>query len=120
MNRLLTLAAVIETATGLALMAMPSVVVRLLLGGEIAGASIPLGRAAGFALLAQDCLRSLESSWVSRYTNAEVQRVCFPPKRRHTAAGLPHPPPQESFPEVRRGTLSEPLAKERVRELLAR
>ena len=51
MNRLLTLTAIIETATGLALMAVPSVVVRLLLGGEISGASIPLGRVAGFGLL---------------------------------------------------------------------
>ncbi len=41
----------IEAATGLALMAVPSVVVRLLLGGEISGASIPLGRVAGFGLL---------------------------------------------------------------------
>ena len=51
MNRLLTLTASIEAATGLALMAVPSVVVRLLLGGEISGASIPLGRVAGFGLL---------------------------------------------------------------------
>jgi len=52
MNRLLTLTAVIEAATGVALMTVPSVVVRLLLGGEISGASIPLGRVAGIALLA--------------------------------------------------------------------
>ena len=51
MNRLLTLTAIIEAATGLALMAVPPVVVRLLLGGEISGASIPLGRVAGFGLL---------------------------------------------------------------------
>jgi len=51
MNRLLTFTAAIEGATGLALMAVPSVVVRLLLGGEISGASIPLGRVAGFGLL---------------------------------------------------------------------
>jgi hypothetical protein len=50
-NRLLLLTAVIEAATGLALIAVPSVVVRLLLGGEISGASIPLGRVAGFGLL---------------------------------------------------------------------
>ena len=52
MNRLLTLTAIIEAATGLTLMAVPSVVVRLLLGGEISGASLPLGRVAGFGLLA--------------------------------------------------------------------
>jgi hypothetical protein len=51
MNHLLTLAASIEAATGLALLAVPSVVVRLLLGGEISGASIPIGRVAGFGLL---------------------------------------------------------------------
>ena len=51
MNRLLTLTAVIEAATGLTLMAVPSVVVRLLLGSEIAGSSIALGRVAGFGLL---------------------------------------------------------------------
>jgi len=51
MNLLLMLTAVIEAATGLALMAMPAVVVRLLLGGELGGAGIPLGRVAGFALL---------------------------------------------------------------------
>ena len=51
MNYLLTLSASIEAATGVALMAVPSVVVRLLLGGEISGASIPIGRVAGFGLL---------------------------------------------------------------------
>jgi hypothetical protein len=52
MKRLLTLTAIIEAATGLALIALPSIVVRLLLGAEISGASIPLGRVAGAALLA--------------------------------------------------------------------
>lgn len=51
MNRLLALTAAIEAATGLALMAAPAVVVRLLLGGEISGASIPLGRVGGLGLL---------------------------------------------------------------------
>jgi len=51
MNRLLTLTAAIESATGLALIAVPSIVVRLLLGAEISGAGIPLGRVAGIALL---------------------------------------------------------------------
>jgi hypothetical protein len=51
MNRLLTCTAVIEAATGLALMAAPFVVVRLLLGSEISGASIALGRVAGLGLL---------------------------------------------------------------------
>jgi len=52
MNRLLKLTAIIETATGLALLTLPSFVVQLLLGAEISGASMPLGRVAGAALLA--------------------------------------------------------------------
>jgi hypothetical protein len=52
MSRLLKLTAVLEAATGLALIAVPAIVVRLLLGAEISGASIPLGRVAGAALLA--------------------------------------------------------------------
>src|SRR5438094_10247387 len=51
-KRFLILTAIIEAATGLALIALPAIVVRLLLGGEISGASIPLGRVAGAALLA--------------------------------------------------------------------
>jgi len=51
-ERFLTLTAIIEAATGLALIALPAIVVRLLLGAEISGASIPLGRVAGAALLA--------------------------------------------------------------------
>jgi hypothetical protein len=62
MNRLLTLTAIIEAATGLALMAVPSVVVRLLLGGEISGASIPLGSVAGFGLLSLGM-----ACWPGRY-----------------------------------------------------
>lgn len=52
MSRLLKLTAIVEAATGLALIAVPAIVVRLLLGTEISGASIPLGRVAGAALLA--------------------------------------------------------------------
>jgi len=52
MSRLLKLTAILEAATGLALIAVPAIVVRLLLGAEISGASIPLGRVAGAALLA--------------------------------------------------------------------
>jgi hypothetical protein len=51
-KRFLILTAIIEAATGLALIAVPALVVRLLLGAEISGASIPLGRVAGAALLA--------------------------------------------------------------------
>ena len=52
MNHLLKLTAVIEAGTGLGLLAVPAVVVRLLLGAEISSASLPLGRVAGVALLA--------------------------------------------------------------------
>jgi hypothetical protein len=52
MKPLLKLTALIEAATGLGLVAVPAVVVRLLLGGELLGAGIPLGRVAGVALLA--------------------------------------------------------------------
>src|SRR3982750_3108491 len=52
MSRLLKLTPTIDAATGLALVAVPAIVVRLLLGAEISGASIPLGRVAGAALLA--------------------------------------------------------------------
>jgi hypothetical protein len=52
MNRLLKLTALIEAGTGLGLVAVPAVVVRLLLGGELLDAGIPLGRVAGVALLA--------------------------------------------------------------------
>ena len=52
MDRLLKLTALIEAATGLGFIAVPALVVRLLLGAEISGASISLGRVAGVALLA--------------------------------------------------------------------
>jgi hypothetical protein len=52
MKNLLTVTAIIETGAGLALIALPTVFVRLLLGAEVSGASIPLGRVAGAALLA--------------------------------------------------------------------
>jgi hypothetical protein len=52
MKLLLKLTALVEAGTGLGLVAVPGVVVRLLLGGELSGASISLGRVAGVALLA--------------------------------------------------------------------
>jgi multisubunit Na+/H+ antiporter MnhC subunit len=51
-NRFLALTAAIEAGAGLALIAAPDAVVRLLLGADIYGAAIPLGRVAGVALLA--------------------------------------------------------------------
>jgi hypothetical protein len=52
MKNLLTLIAVGEAATGVALMVVPSLVARLLLGAELAGISLPLARVAGIALFA--------------------------------------------------------------------
>ena len=53
MSRLLKLTAIIEAATGLGLMAVPSVIDRLLLGSPLdTSAAVMLGRIAGAALLA--------------------------------------------------------------------
>ena len=62
MKRLLKLTALIEVPTGLGLMAVPVIVVRLLLGADISGASIPLGRVAGAALLALGV-----ACWLAQY-----------------------------------------------------
>jgi len=64
MKRLLGLAAVLEAATGLALMIYPPLVTRLLLGDEVSGAGEALGRLAGFALLGLGlaCLPGLGSA----------------------------------------------------------
>ena len=52
MNKLLTLAAVAEGATGLTLLVAPSLIGRLLLGAELVGVSIPVAHVTGFALIA--------------------------------------------------------------------
>jgi len=52
MKKLLAVAAVAEAATGVALIVVPSLVVRLLLGAELTGVSIPVTRVTGIALLA--------------------------------------------------------------------
>ena len=51
MRNLLTVTALIEAATGVGLISVPATVVRLLLGSELLGPGIPLGRLAGVALL---------------------------------------------------------------------
>jgi hypothetical protein len=51
MKRLLTLTAVIEAATGVALIVVPSLVGRLLLGTELTGVASPVARVAGIALI---------------------------------------------------------------------
>ena len=56
MKRLLRLTAVIEVPTGLALMAVPAVVVQLLLGSPLdTSGATTLGRVARVALLALGC-----------------------------------------------------------------
>ena len=68
MKRLLGLAAVIEAATGLALMIHPPLVTRLLLGDGVSGVGEALGRVAGFALLSLGlaCWPGLESGGANR------------------------------------------------------
>ena len=52
MRRVLVLAAVGEASTGVALLIVPSLVGRLLLGEELTGIAIPVARVAGIALVA--------------------------------------------------------------------
>jgi hypothetical protein len=52
MKQSLGLTAIIEAATGLALIIAPSLVGRLLFGAEFAGVAIPAARVTGIALLA--------------------------------------------------------------------
>lgn len=52
MNRVLIFAAVAEAGTGLALLVVPSLVGRLLLGEELTGIALPVARVAGIALIA--------------------------------------------------------------------
>jgi hypothetical protein len=52
MKTFLIITAFLEAATGLALLVVPVFVVKLLLGAEISGVAIALGRVAGIALLA--------------------------------------------------------------------
>ena len=52
MKKVLTIAAVIEVATGMALLIVPSLVGRLLFGAEFTGIVTPVARVLGIALLA--------------------------------------------------------------------
>ena len=52
MKNLLPVAAIAEGATGLALLVVPSLVGRFLLGAELIGVAIPLARVLGIALIA--------------------------------------------------------------------
>ena len=59
--RLLSAAAAIEAATGVALIVFPQAVSSLLLGADLAGAGIVVGRVAGVALLSLGLV-----CWISR------------------------------------------------------
>lgn len=50
-KRLLALAAIVESITGIALIAQPALVARLLLGADLSGAGLAVGRVAGCGLL---------------------------------------------------------------------
>jgi hypothetical protein len=52
MNKLLIFTALAEAALGLALLVVPSLVGRLLLGAELTGVAVPLARVLGIALIA--------------------------------------------------------------------
>jgi hypothetical protein len=52
MKKLLTVAAVAEAVTGVALIVIPSLVGRLLLGAELFGVAVVVGRVGGIALFA--------------------------------------------------------------------
>jgi hypothetical protein len=52
MKKVLTVAAVLEVATGMALLIVPSLVGRLLFGAEFTGVANPAARVLGIALLA--------------------------------------------------------------------
>jgi hypothetical protein len=52
MNRLLSFAAVAEALTGVAVMAAPSIVGRLLFGAELSGVAVAVARMAGIVLVA--------------------------------------------------------------------
>jgi hypothetical protein len=52
LKKILAFAAIVEAGTGLLLLLDPAIVVRLLLGAEVSGVAILLGRCFGIALLA--------------------------------------------------------------------
>jgi len=52
MNKAIVFAAVSEAATGLALLVVPSIVGRLLLGQDLTGVAVPVARVTGIALIA--------------------------------------------------------------------
>ena len=84
MKKVLIFAAVAEAATGLAVLIVPSLVGQLLLGEELTGIAIPVGRVAGIALIAfGDHLLA----WPTAGRHVDLQRCrhgvsCLPRFRR--------------------------------------
>ena len=70
MNKVLPISAVIEVATGLALLAVPSPVGQLLLGHELSGIAIPIARVAGIALIALGF-----ACWPGRVEGSDLSRA---------------------------------------------
>ncbi len=70
MKRVLVLAAAGEAVTGVALLAVPSLVGRLLLGEELNGVGIPVARVTGIALIALGV-----ACWPDSDTNSAFQPV---------------------------------------------
>jgi hypothetical protein len=79
MKKLLTLAAVAEATTGLALLVVPSLIGRLLLGAELTGVSIPVARVAGIALIALSiaCLPGLALLGMLTYSAAATAYLAY-------------------------------------------
>ena len=77
MNRLLSFAAVAEALTGAALVIVPSLVGRLLLGGELTGVAIPVARVTGIALVALGvaCFSGGEAE-PGAYRHVDLQLAC--------------------------------------------
>jgi len=77
MKKLLTFAAVSEAATGVALVVVPSLVGRLLLGAELTGVSIPVARVTGIALIALGlaCLPRFERGWPGSDSGSSPSRA---------------------------------------------
>lgn len=75
MNKVFFLAAIAEAATGLALLAAPSLVGRLLLGAELAGVAIPVARILGIALLALGVGCSSGSVWLGMWIYSALATI---------------------------------------------
>ncbi len=65
-NKILALAALAETGTGVILLVRPAIVVRVLFGAEISGSGVLMSRLAGICLTAWVCPAGLGTQNSSR------------------------------------------------------